>query len=299
MSRGGMLGNMPGTPLDRAKQVAGVIHPALERNLLQSLGMAAALALVMSAAIGWRIAERPGAPSLLPILAWQVAVWLPWIVYYPLIRRLAGLVVPVAPLGGALMHGFAASAVAASHLAWYWQVSTVASPLAGLPDTKFGVYAFFFVFWFLIDLLLYAALLSGFHGSRGQGEPSPAAGPPAPQPSAPERRFREHYEVKNGRRNHVVPVEKIRWIEAQGYYAALHTESGAHLVRRSLAKLEQDLDPQRFVRIHRSTIVSLANVAALETDRNGAVTVCLADGGKRRASRAGARALQARLRPRD
>ena len=294
-----MLGNMPGTASNRAKQAARALHPGLERNLLQSLGTAAALALVMSAAIGWRIAERPGAPSLLPILAWQAAVWSPWIVYYPAIRRLAGLAVPVPPLGAALVHGFAACAVAASHLAWYWQVSAVASPLAGLPDTKFGVYAFFFVFWFLIDLLLYAALAFGFHGSRDREEPGAAAGRPAPEAAAPARHFREHYEVRNGRRNHVVPVQKIRWIEAQGYYAALHTESGTHLVRRSLAKLEQDLDPQHFVRIHRSTIVNLTDVAAIETDRNGAVTVCLVDGGKRRASRTGARALQARLRSRN
>ena len=293
-----MLGSMPEPSPDRAKQVARTLQPILERNLLQSLGMAAALALVMSAAIGWRIAERPGAPALLPILAWQAAVWSPWIVYCPAIRRLAGLAFSIPPLRRALVHGLAACAVAASHLAWYWQVSSVASPLAGLPDTKFGVYAFFFVFWFLIDLLLYAAVLFGFDGSRSREERSPAIAPPAPEPAAPARRFREHYEVRNGRRNHVVPVRNIQWIEAQGYYAALHTGSGTHLVRRSLAKLEQDLDPARFVRVHRSTIVNLANVTALETDRNGALTVCLADGGKRRASRAGARALQARLRSR-
>lgn len=284
---------------NRAGQAGRAAHPGLERNLLQSFGMAAALAVVMGTAVAWRVAERPGAPSLLPILAWQAAVWLPWIAYYHAIDRLAGLCAPAASLRGALTHGFAACAVAASHLAWYRQVSIIASPLAGLPDTKFGVYAFFFVFWFLIDLLLYLLVLIGFDRLSCARTRSPAVAPPSREPAAPEPRFRNHYEVRNGRRNHIVPAGRIRWIEAQGYYAALHTESGAFLVRRSMAKLEAELDPQRFVRIHRSTIVNVANISALETDRNGAVTVCLIHGGRRRASRAGARKLQARLRRPD
>lgn len=289
---------MPDRPPNRVAQARRAVQRRLDHNLLHSFAMTVALVVVMGAAIGWRVAEWPGAPSMLSILAWQAVVWLPWLVYYPLIRRLAGLPV-FTPLRKALAHGLAACAVAASHLAWYRQVSIIASPLAGLPDTKFGVYAFFFVFWFLIDLLLYVAVLVGFERPGRRTGRSPAAETPPPGPAAPERRFREHYEVRNGRRNHIVPAGKIRWIEAQGYYAALHTESGVFLVRRSLAKLEQDLDPERFVRIHRSTIVNVANIAALETDRNGAVTVCLVQGGKRRASRAGARNLQARLRTYD
>lgn len=253
------------------------------------------LAVVMAIAIAWRVAGRPGAPSYLPVLLWQVAVWLPWIGYFYAARMLAKRTGAPAkrPLSGIAVHVPAALAVAVTHLAWYWQVSDVISPLKGLPGTKFGVYAFFFVFWFLIDLLLYAAVLVA-HG-HAVARPDAAAEYAGASGSAEPVNDDKRFVVRRGRTRHVVRAADIQWIEAQGYYAALHTESGSYLTRRSLAKLEGELDPERFIRIHRSTIVNVGSIAGLTTDRNGAVTVELAHGGRRRASRSGYRALKARL----
>src|ERR1700732_4289149 len=52
-------------------------------------------------------------------------------------------------------------------------------------------------------------------------------------------------------------VEDIDWIEAASYYACLHVGSDTHILRRSLSELEQHLGDEKFIRIHRSIVVSL------------------------------------------
>ena len=59
-----------------------------------------------------------------------------------------------------------------------------------------------------------------------------------------------------------VPIPDIDWVEAADYYVCLHVGPKSHLLRRSMAELERDLDPHMFCRIHRSTIVNLRRVRA-------------------------------------
>jgi two-component system LytT family response regulator len=74
----------------------------------------------------------------------------------------------------------------------------------------------------------------------------------------------------------VVEVGDIEWIEAADQYVILHTESAEHLLREPLADLEKQLDPARFVRIHRSAIVALARVRKFEREASGVGRVLLA-----------------------
>ncbi|GLQ91955.1 LytR/AlgR family response regulator transcription factor [Dyella acidisoli] len=92
-----------------------------------------------------------------------------------------------------------------------------------------------------------------------------------------------------------VDTATIDWIEADDYYACLHIGSRTHLLRRSLNDLERDLNPAVFCRIHRSTIVRLAQVEALETDAEGEYEVVLRTGVKLRVSRRYRRGLLERL----
>ena len=69
--------------------------------------------------------------------------------------------------------------------------------------------------------------------------------------------------VKSAGQVAFVGLSEIDWIEAADYYAALHVGDKTHLLRRSMAELEQDLDPATFCRIHRSTIVNLDRVRGL------------------------------------
>jgi two-component system, LytTR family, response regulator len=93
-----------------------------------------------------------------------------------------------------------------------------------------------------------------------------------------------------------VQIPDIDWVEAADYYVCLHVGAKSHLLRRSMAELERDLDPHIFCRIHRSTIVNLRRVRALEVDGAGEYEVILEGGQKLRLSRRFRKDLQSRMR---
>jgi two-component system LytT family response regulator len=101
--------------------------------------------------------------------------------------------------------------------------------------------------------------------------------------------------IKSAGRVVFLPAAEIDWIEAADYYASLHVGPKIHLVRRSMNELESDLDPTRFCRIHRSTIVNLDRVRELRFDSDGDLELVLADGARLRLSRRYRKEVQARL----
>lgn len=76
----------------------------------------------------------------------------------------------------------------------------------------------------------------------------------------------------------VIHPRDIEWIESQGNYQAIRARGATHLVRRTLDELETRLDPDRFVRIHRRTIVAAAGVRSVAALSNGDAEVRMADG---------------------
>jgi two-component system LytT family response regulator len=92
-----------------------------------------------------------------------------------------------------------------------------------------------------------------------------------------------------------VKVHEIDWIEAADYYACLHVGSRTHLLRRSMSELEQELDPNVFCRIHRSTIVNLDRVQGLKLADDGEYEVLLENLTRLPLSRRYRKALQSRL----
>ena len=80
----------------------------------------------------------------------------------------------------------------------------------------------------------------------------------------------------------VLDVEEIDWIEADDYYAAIYARGRRHLIRMSLAVLEERLDPRHFVRVHRSAIVRVDRIRALD---HATSTILLKDGTRVRVSR--------------
>ena len=87
----------------------------------------------------------------------------------------------------------------------------------------------------------------------------------------------------------------IDWIEAADYYSCLHVGTRTHLLRRSMSELEQDLDPSAFCRIHRSAIVNLSRVRALQLNSDGESEVLLDNGSTLLISRRYRRQLQLAL----
>jgi hypothetical protein len=89
------------------------------------------------------------------------------------------------------------------------------------------------------------------------------------------------------RRGHMarLDLEAVSWIETQGNYLALHGAEGTRLVRVTAKSLETQLDPRRFVRIHRRAIVAVAAVQAITPRDAGDATVHLYSGEDLRVSR--------------
>jgi two-component system LytT family response regulator len=85
--------------------------------------------------------------------------------------------------------------------------------------------------------------------------------------------------ARDGSRLAVVPVELILRFEGDGNYVRLHCEEGVYRVRATMTMLEQQLDPDRFFRIHRSTIVNLEFVRDLTHIIHGDYQVRMSDGG--------------------
>jgi two-component system, LytTR family, response regulator len=75
-----------------------------------------------------------------------------------------------------------------------------------------------------------------------------------------------------------LPVSDIRWIGAEGNYVRLCTGTENHLLRETMAHLEQRLDPRGFLRVHRSFIVNLKYVKEVRRQTNGDSVVILDNG---------------------
>ncbi len=105
----------------------------------------------------------------------------------------------------------------------------------------------------------------------------------------------ERLAVKSAGRIVFVKISEIDWIDAADYYASLQVGNKTHLLRRSLSDLEQELDPDVFCRIHRSTIVNLDRVRGLRLSEDGEYEVLLEGGARLRLSRRYRKQLQSRL----
>ena len=102
--------------------------------------------------------------------------------------------------------------------------------------------------------------------------------------------------VKSAGQIHFLKLSEIDWIEAADYYSCLHIGPKTHLLRRSMAELEAELDPNLFCRIHRSAIVQIDRVKSLQINKIGEYDVLLNDNTTTlRLSRRHRKHLQSRL----
>ena len=93
----------------------------------------------------------------------------------------------------------------------------------------------------------------------------------------------------------VVPVSQIEYITASGPYVELHTAERAYLIREAIHTLEQRLDPERFLRIHRSIIVRVDLIDTFHRGAGGDYEVQLKSGARLRVSRSRREELERRL----
>src|SRR5688572_754952 len=99
------------------------------------------------------------------------------------------------------------------------------------------------------------------------------------------RRGDEKLAIKDGQRIVRVEPASIRWIDAAGDYMCIHTDADTHILRATMRELEQQLDPRRFQRVHRSTIVNIDRVKEMRSHINGEYFLILDSGNEIKLSR--------------
>jgi len=100
-----------------------------------------------------------------------------------------------------------------------------------------------------------------------------ALAPESGMPRRPDRIL-----VRSSGRVHFIRTDEIDWCEAAGNYIRLHVGEQAHLLRETMNALEASLDPHRFARIHRSTIVNLDRIQEMRSSANGESILLLRTG---------------------
>jgi len=101
------------------------------------------------------------------------------------------------------------------------------------------------------------------------------------------KQFLERIVVRDGTRVTLIPIRKLDYAEAQDDYVALASEGKKHLKQQTIASLEACLDPEQFVRIHRSYIVNFERVVRIEPYGKDSRLAILADGTRLPVSKAG------------
>jgi two-component system LytT family response regulator len=97
--------------------------------------------------------------------------------------------------------------------------------------------------------------------------------------------YARRFIVRSNGRLFPVRVDEVDWLDVDGNYVRLHTKAGVHLLRDTLSAVETRLDPELFVRVHRSAIVQVDRIAALEPYFHGEYVITMRDGSKITASR--------------
>jgi two-component system LytT family response regulator len=103
----------------------------------------------------------------------------------------------------------------------------------------------------------------------------------------PPKQFLQRIVVRDGARIHIIPVDRLDYVESQDDYVSLHSEGKSYLKEQTISSLEAALDPERFVRIHRSVIVNLERVVKIEPYGKDSRVAVLSEGSQLPVSRAG------------
>ena len=93
-----------------------------------------------------------------------------------------------------------------------------------------------------------------------------------------ERKYLDRLVVKSVGRVFFLKTDEIDWIEAAGNYVKLHVGRDAHMIRETMNGIEAKLDPEKFLRIHRSTVVNIDRIKELHPMFSGDYAVILRNG---------------------
>lgn len=110
-------------------------------------------------------------------------------------------------------------------------------------------------------------------------------------PTVESSSYASRFLVKDGEKEILLQAEKIEWVEAATYYCCLHANGRSYMLRESITDLSNRLNPERFVRIHRSSIVNLDHIREIYREGHGDGSVVLTNGRKLKMSKVGRQKL--------
>lgn len=105
----------------------------------------------------------------------------------------------------------------------------------------------------------------------------------------------ERVVVKDGSKITIIPVETLKWIEAQDDYVKIHSEGGRFMKKKTMKFFEDHLDPNMFIRIHRSSIININSIKQMELYEKDSYRVITKDDIKLPVSKTGLQKLKAIL----
>jgi two-component system, LytTR family, response regulator len=110
------------------------------------------------------------------------------------------------------------------------------------------------------------------------------------------RGVRTRFVVRRANTHHIVPADQVDWMDVADNYLCLHVGAKTHLWRGTMKQAEEELDRDRFVRIHRSVIVAVDRILTVRTHESGGHVIELKGGVQLRSSRQYADRVRALLR---
>jgi len=253
------------------------------RQLAVLLAIWTVPAVLGAGQLWYQIEANGGAADFLALLRFQLPSWYLWAAATPFILQL-GRAWPPRPAVGAWLLPHAGAALAFSTLRTAIEVVYLL-PAEGLAVTPAAVLRGTLgnlPLGLLVDTMVYGVVLAvgTMFATR---EAAADAGDPSPEAADPQ--LDDRITVKSNGRTELVDVATIDWIEAADYYACLHAGEREYLVRDSLVRLERRLAPRSFLRVHRSAIVNLRRVEAIEPVGSGDAVATLRGGTRVRVSR--------------
>ena len=223
-------------------------------------------AILLSVLIYWRENDVQHQVLFLHVVGWQITIWLPWILAFPLFRIINK---SLQSYRFRITAFYSVYAVWISiHFAWFFLISNHFSPYLDLPATGYGVYPYFFIFWTSVDIgLLWYVINEVRRDHLDNTRKDPVV-----------------FELVRGDKKYFCEPKQVHWLAAENYYTRLYTDQGIFVMRKPLKYFAEQLPENDFQQIHRSTIININQVEQLRS-KNDTLQVIMKDGNKRKVSR--------------
>lgn len=129
--------------------------------------------------------------------------------------------------------------------------------------------------------------LTKFRNSHSNNNSPAAEQTSAKVASITEEESLERIVVKNGTQIKIIPVQQVNFLEAYDDYVKIHTKDGIFLKNKTMSSFEKQLDPKQFVRVHRSFIAKVDQLAKIEPMEKESYIATLLTGEKINISKSG------------